>query len=59
MTVVVGFGLAFSYLLYQLGSELSAASNFGNAASLMFLAVEGIFLVLVIDTAYAIIRKRR
>lgn len=58
LTVVVGFSLGFSYLLYQIASELSAMSNFGGSASLMYLAVEGIFLVLIVDTAYAIVRKR-
>jgi TRAP-type C4-dicarboxylate transport system permease small subunit len=59
VTVVAGFSLVFSYVLYQLVGELNAVgSAFGSPASLMYLAVEGIFLASILFAAFAVVRKR-
>lgn len=60
VTVVVGFSLAFSYLLLQLSTEISAASTFFSSASaLLYITVEAAFLALVIFGAYAVIRRKK
>jgi hypothetical protein len=59
VTVVAGFSLAFSYVLYQLAREMDAIGDvFGSRASMMYLAVEGIFLVSILLAAFAVVRKR-
>jgi hypothetical protein len=59
VTVVVGFSVAFSYLLYELSAEINSASSFFSSASaLMYLSVEGIFLALIIFAAYLVVRKK-
>jgi len=59
VAVVIGFSLAFTYLLYKLAGQMTTASSFfGSAASLMYLSVEGIFLALILFAAYAVLRKK-
>ena len=59
VTVVVGFSAAFSYLLYQLTSEMNSANSFfGSAGALMYLSVEGIFLALILFAAFVVLRKK-
>ena len=58
--VVVGFSLAFSYLLFQLNGELGSAQTFfSSAETLMYLSIEGVFLAVVIVGAYTVLRKRK
>jgi hypothetical protein len=59
VTIVVGFTVAFSYLLFQLSSEINSASSFfGSAGGLMYISVEGLFLALVIFAAFAVVRRK-
>jgi hypothetical protein len=59
VTVVVGFSVAFSYLLYQLIGELSTATSiFGNAGTVMYFSVEAVFLALILFGAFAVVRKK-
>jgi hypothetical protein len=59
VTVVVGFSVAFAYLLYQLVGELDTATNlFGSAGTFMYFSVEVVFLALVLFGAFAVVRKK-
>lgn len=59
ITVVAGFSVAFSYLLYQLIGELDTAKSlFGNTGTVMYIGVEAVFLALIIFGAFAVVRKK-
>jgi len=59
VTVVAGFSLVYSYLLYELAAEMNAARTFfGSASGLAYLVVEGVFLASIVLAAYAVVRKR-
>lgn len=60
VTIVVGFSVAFSYLLYQLTAEINSASSFfGSAGALMYLSVEGVFLALILFAAFIVVRRKK
>lgn len=59
VSLVIGFSLAFSYLLFQLSGEMgTAAGFFSSAGTLMYLSIEGVFLAVVIAGAYSVLRKK-
>jgi hypothetical protein len=59
VTVVAGFSLAFSYLLYRLAGEFNAArTSFGSTSGFVYLAVEGVFLGSILLAGYVVVRKR-
>jgi hypothetical protein len=59
VTVVVGFSVAFSYLLYQLIGELDTTTSiFGSAGTFMYFGVEVVFLALILFGAFAVVRKK-
>ncbi len=60
VTVVVGFSISFSYLLYQLVTELNTVSSIlGSSGAFMYLTVEGAFLALVLFAAFLVVRRKR
>jgi len=59
VTIVVGFSLAFTYVLYQVLTEINAASSiFGSAGAFTYLGVEGAFLAMVLFAAFSVVRKK-
>ena len=59
MIVVVGFSVAFSYLLFQLLAEINMVSSFiGSARAITYLSEEGLFLGLILISAFIVVRKR-
>jgi hypothetical protein len=59
ITMVGGFSIAFSLLLYNLVGTISTAQTFfGSAAVLMYMSVEGVFLCVVIAAAYWTLHRK-
>jgi hypothetical protein len=60
VAAVVGvFTVAFSVLLSQAFGQVPAASNFfGGASAMMYVTIEGLFLMLLLFGAYVTVRKK-
>jgi hypothetical protein len=60
VTIVVAFSVGFSYLLLQLMTQINTASAFfSSEGALMYMTVEGVFLLLVIFAAFSVLRKKK
>lgn len=60
ITIVGGFSIAFSLLLYSMIGTISTAQTFfGSAAVLMYMSVEGVFLCIVIAAAYWTLHRKK